>query len=325
MPTEVQERAEDADRFALLVARSILVISVVLLMRLSRISAYDIGLSLENWKSPFATGLAVSLISVGLNAILLARAPTKSAQKDLESHGPVGIWCGLIVLGSFSSEFWRAFCIVALLRSGVAAWLAIVIVTIFCAALWLQTSIARALGAAFYGGVAGTLFVYTGSLLAPLAMGLIASAAHFYRVRYKLRLLDQIKAKGGTGHRLSLYSTTCPVCGAMFNSAEVPHSADMLACPSCGESLTTEKRNLWLVFAISAAVAFYITRHLVYRDFGYLLVTEGLAFVLTLIGAVFSGILLPPKYKRVDGGSFDDGLSLLGTENPDRGKKSAQK
>ena len=118
MPVEVEEQAEDVDRFALLFARSILVISVVLLMRLSRVSAYDVGLSVENWKSPLAMGLAVSLIPVGLNTILLQRAPTKSLQKDLESRGPVAAWCGLIALGSFSSECWRAFCIVALLHLG---------------------------------------------------------------------------------------------------------------------------------------------------------------------------------------------------------------
>jgi predicted RNA-binding Zn-ribbon protein involved in translation (DUF1610 family) len=325
MPTEVQEQAEDADRLGLLTARSILVISVVLLMRLSRISAYDVGLTAENWRFRLTMGLALSLIPVGLNAILLPRAPTKSVQKDLESRGPVGVWSGLIVLGSFSSEFWRAFCIVALLRSGVAAWLAIVIVAIFCAALWLQTSVARALGAAFYGGVAGTLFVYTGSLLAPLTMGLIASAAHFYRVRYTLRSIDQIKTNGGIEHRESRYSAPCPVCGAIIRLSEGHRSVDMLACPSCGESLTTEKKNLWVIAALSVVAAIYATRHLLYRDSGYLVVTEGLAFVFFFIGAFLLGILVPPKYKRVQGESFDNSLSLFRTDRPDPGNKSAQK
>jgi len=317
MPPEVQEQAEALDRLALLIARLMLLVTVVVLMRSSRISAYDLGFRAEDWEFPLAIGLGASLIPVGLNAILLRRGHTKTAQNDLESRGPVATWCGLIALGSFSSELWRAFCIIALLRLEVAVWLAILIVAIFFAAIWLQTSVARALGAAFFSGVAGTVFVYTGSPLAPLAMALIAGAIHFYRVRYASRSSGQIRVP-------SRYSTSCPVCGAAFYASEAPRSADMLACPTCGECLTTEKKNLWIVAAISVAAAFFITRHLVYRDFGYLLATEALAFVLMLIGAVLLGLLVPPKYKRAAGESFDDGLSLLGRDEHDSGKKSAQ-
>jgi hypothetical protein len=141
MPPEVQEQAEASDRLALLIARLILLVTVVVLMRSSRISVYDLGFRAENWEFPLAMGLGASLIPVGLNAILLRRGHTKTTQNDLESRGPVATWCGLIALGSFSSELWRAFCIIALLRLGVAAWLAILIVAIFFAAIWLQTSI----------------------------------------------------------------------------------------------------------------------------------------------------------------------------------------
>jgi hypothetical protein len=99
----------------------------------------------------------------------------------------------------------------------------------------------------------------------------------------------------------------------------------MLACPSCGESLTTEKKNLWVIAVLSVVAAIYATRHLLYRDSGYLLVTDGLAFVFFFIGAFLLGILVPPKYKRVQGESFDNSLSLFRTDRPDPGNKSAQK
>jgi len=59
MPPEVQEHAEAADRLALLTARLILVVTVVLLMRGSRISSYDlsllkIGNSRLRWESYLA-------------------------------------------------------------------------------------------------------------------------------------------------------------------------------------------------------------------------------------------------------------------------------
>ena len=325
MPPEVKKEAETVDRLVLLIARLILVATVVFLMRGARISASDLGFSAENWRFPVSMGVVLSLIPIGLNTILPRRGSSKASQKDLESSGPTATWCGLITLGAFSSELWRAFCIVALVRVGAAAWLAVVIVAIFFAAIWLQTSTARALGAAFFGGVAGTAFVYTGSPLAPLTMSLIAGTAELYRVRHSLGSIDQVKANGGTGYRRLGYSTSCPVCGAMFYPSEAPRSADMLACPSCGESLTTEKKNLWIVGALGLAVAIYITRHLIYRDPGYLLVTEALTFVFLLLGAFLLGLFVPPKYKRVGSGSFDDELSLLGTDRPDAAKKSGQK
>jgi predicted RNA-binding Zn-ribbon protein involved in translation (DUF1610 family) len=322
MPPEVQEEAEAVDRLVLLIARLILVAAVAFLMRGARISGSDLGFTAENWRFPVEMGVVFSLIPLGLNAILLRRA-SKAARTDLERRGAVTTWFGLIALGAFSSELWRAFCIVALVRLGVVAWLAVIIVGIFFAAVWLQTSIASAFGSAFFGGVAGALFVYTGSAIAPLTMGLIADLAHFYRVRYTLRFVEQLTANGG--HLRSQYSTSCPACGAIFHPSEAPRSADILACPTCGESLTTEKKNLWIVGALSLAVAIYVTRHLIYRDPGYLLVTEGLTFVFWFIGAILFGALVPPKYKRAGSGSFDDELSLLGTDRPDVGKKSAQK
>ena len=48
MPPEVQERAEAADRVVLCVTHVILLVVVVLLMRSSPISAYEVGLTADN-------------------------------------------------------------------------------------------------------------------------------------------------------------------------------------------------------------------------------------------------------------------------------------
>jgi len=94
--------------------------------------------------------------------------------KEAESRGLVAIWCEIIFSGSFFREIWRAFCIVALMRSGFPAWLAIALTTLFSAAAWLQKSVATALGAVATGCAAGFLFVGSGSLLAPVSMGIVA-------------------------------------------------------------------------------------------------------------------------------------------------------
>jgi hypothetical protein len=98
----------------------------------------------------------------------------------------------------------------------------------------------------------------------------------------------------------------------------------MLACPNCGESLTTEKKSLWVIGALSLVAAGYVTRRLVYRDSGYLLLTEGLFFVFFIVGAFLLGAIAPPKYKRAGGKTFDKALSLFGTDKSDADKKSTR-
>jgi hypothetical protein len=306
MPPELEKKAETTDRVVLFVAHLTLVVVIFLLMRGSPISPYEVGLTLDNWKAAFGMGAMLSLLAVGLSSLLLSNVPPQDVRKEFNSRGPVATWCGLLALGSFSTEFWRAFCLVALIRLGVFSWLAIVIAAIFSAVIQLQTNIARALGAATFGGAAGFLFIKTGSLLAPLTMSLIVGIAHLYEVRHALSSLTRIGRA---------------VCGAIIRFLEVNRAGDILACPNCGESLTTEKRYLWIVAALSVAAAIYVTRHLVYREPVYAIVTEGLAFIFFIIGAFLLGLLVPPKYKRVGGGTFDKALSLFGTDKSDADKK----
>lgn len=140
-------------------------------------------------------------------------------------------WSGLIVLGSFSSEIWRAFCIVALIRHRFSAWLAIVLAALFFATVSLQISIARALGAAAFGGAAGFLFVNTGSLLAPLAMGVIGGLAK------SLLCPARVFCRPASIPR---YSRPFPVCGDVIQLSKVRWAGDMVPCPNCGECLTTK-------------------------------------------------------------------------------------
>jgi len=325
MPPEVQEKAEAADRVVLFVTHVILLGIVVLLMHSSPISAYEIGLTADNWKSALGMGVLLSLFPVGLSELLLRNRPAEEVRKELKSHGSVANWCGLSTLGSFSHEFWRAFCIVSLIRLGLSAWVAVLIVAIVYGTLHIQTSVARALGSAAFGGAAGFLFVNTASLLSPLAMGLIVAGANLYQVRQASSSFERIGTNQGIHHPESRYSRPCPACGAIIRLSEVHRAVDILACPNCGESLTTEKKYLWVVAALSVVAAIYATGHLIYRDLLYAFVTEGLALVLFFLGAFLLGLLVPPKYKPVGGKTFDKALSLFGMDKSDTDKKSARK
>lgn len=325
MAPELEERAEAADRVVLFLTDLILLVVVALLMHGSLISPYEIGLTTDNWKSAVGIGVMFSLLPLGLRGLLLSNAPPEAARKEFESHGPVAIWCGLIPFGSFSNEFWRAFCIVALTRLDISGWLAVVIAAVFFAAPSLQTNIATALGSAIFGGAAGFLFVKTGSLLAPLTMSLVLGAAKLYQVRHASSSIERIGTNRGLHRPESRYARPCPVCGAIIRLSEGSRAADMLACPNCGECLTTEKKDLWIVAALSLVVAVYATRHLVYQEPVYFLLTEGLALVLFFVGVFLLGLFVPPKYKRVGGKAFDKALSLFGTDKSDADKKSVRK
>jgi predicted RNA-binding Zn-ribbon protein involved in translation (DUF1610 family) len=325
MPPEVQEKAEAEDRIELIVKHAILLVVVVFLIRGSAISTHEVGLSTDNWKLALGIGVLFSLFPLGLVKLLLRNMPPEMVREKPESRGPLAAWYGLNTFGSFTGELWRAFCIVSLIRMGLPAWVGVAIVAVVQGTLQLQTSVATALGSATFGGAAGFLFVSSGSLLSPLTMGLIAAGGHLYQVRKASSSAHRIRTSQEIRHPESRYSSPCPVCGAIIRRSEVHKAGDILACPSCGESLTTKKKDLWIVGALSLVAAAWATRHLVYRDTGYILVTEGLTFVFFLLGAFLVGSFVPPKYKRVGGKTFEKTLSLFRTDMSETEKKSARK
>lgn len=302
MPSEMQAKAEAADRVAPFIIQLILIMLVVLSMRGSSISVQEVGLTLHNWKSALGMGVMFSLPLVSLGKLVLSSVSRKAARKEGVSRGPMATWIGLVVLGAFSNAIWLAFCIVALIRHGFPAWLAIMLVTLFFATVSLQVNIARALGAAAVCGATGFLFVNTRSLLAPLAMSVIAGLNYVYDVR---------RASSADRPLSSRYSKSCPVCGEVIRLSKVRWAGDMITCPNCGECLTTKKKYLWVIAVVSILAAAYATRQFVYGDPGYFLVTEGLAFVLFFVVAFWFSLIVPPKLKKVQGKAFDNGLSLF--------------
>ena len=252
-----------------------------------------------------------SLFFVVLGELFLSRVPPEDKRKEAESRGPVAVWCGIVLSGSFSLEIWRAFCIVALMRSGCPAWLAIVLTTLFSAAAWLQRSVAAALGAAAAGCGAGFLFVDSGSLLAPVSMGIIAGLTNLYHIRH---------ARSGAPRASSRFSRPCPACGEAIRLPEVRWAGDMITCPSCGECLTTKKKYLWAIGAISVGVAGYVMRRFISGDPGYFLVAEAIAFVLFFVLAFCFTLIVPPHSNEFRGGLSTRNCLCLELTNPTRAK-----
>jgi hypothetical protein len=89
--------------------------------------------------------------------------------------------------------------------------------------------------------------------------------------------------------------------------------------------LTTKKKYLWAIGALSVAMAGYATKRLIYSDLGYALVTEVLALVLFFVLVFCFSMVVPPKLKRVQGRAFDRGVSLFGTDGATGRKKEPRK
>ncbi len=322
MPPEMEERAEAADRLVRFVSHAILLAVVVLLMHGSPISEYEVGLTADNWKSALGMGVLLSLFPLGLSELVLRNLPPEEFRKELESRGPVAAWCGLTTLGSFSHELWRAFCIVALIRLGLSAWVAVLIAAVVYGTIHLQTSVARALGSAAFGGAAGFLFVNTGSLLAPLTMSLIVGGANLYQVRHASSLSEQTSGSHRIQHPMSRYSRPCPACGAIIRPSDIHRQGDSFPCPSCGEWLEYDHKYVWIFFAGCFGGVAYETWRMGYRDAAFIFISIGGTILLSLVSVFLQAILVPPKYRRVRGNALDKTLSLFGTNKSDADKKS---
>jgi hypothetical protein len=324
MPSEMEDQAEAADRVALLVRKLLLLVIVLLVMRGSPISPYEIGITVDNWKSALAMGVLLSLFFLCL--VKLVNASPEMLRKEAESRGSVAAWFGLILLGSFSNEVWRAFCVVALIRLHSPVSLAVAIAALFFAVTeCLHFSVARALGTVTVGCVAGFLFVYTGSLLAPLAMSVIVGLTNLIQIRRASTIFGETSAEPGAFQPISRFDRPCPVCGKVIPFSTAHRAEDMIACPHCDEPLTTNKKHLWVVGLVSILAAAYVTRNLIHQDSGYLVVTEGVAFIFYLIGAFLSGFIVVPQYKRLQGSAFNRALSLFKTAQPGADKNKKQK
>lgn len=304
MPLEVQERAQAADRLVYFVQYTTLLTFVSFLLYRSLISGYEIGLRIENWKSAVALGALLSFVPLILGAIWQRIVPPDKRQEEPEFYGSLAGWYGLTLLGSFAVELWRVYCIAALLRLDLSGWLAVLLAALAYGVSQWTTSTARAVGAATFGGIAGFLFVKTGSLLAPFTMSLILGIAQLYRVRHlgqqvanRLVAIESIvDAHIKERTRLPRQHVLCPVCNTRFNSAKVKRTITTFTCPNCDEVLTYETRRFdYFLFAVSVygiPIVMYLWG---FRGFTLISASFGGAVVVLLVGTSIYNLFSPAK------------------------------
>ncbi|HXN99985.1 MAG TPA: CPBP family glutamic-type intramembrane protease [Candidatus Acidoferrales bacterium] len=297
MPPEVQETAERADRMVQLGIQLTLLTIVLVLIHGSSISMYAVGLTADNWRSGIALGALVSFIPLGLGEVLSRNLSAAERRKNPESRGPAAMWYELTVVRAFSTELWRAFCITALIRLDLSVWIAILITSVAYAAAQFRVSTARAAGGAVFGGVAGILFIKTGSLLAPLTMSLIAMGAHVYRSRHIPSQNSRVLAP-----------RKCPTCSQAIQRTQIP-PGKYFPCPGCGQKLMPYLDWSWQgpVCGIVGAVGTLLVLDL--DIFWSAVLFVPLFFLFTLLSAFFVSAL--PRFRTIkiyrDPGDPNDG------------------
>jgi len=122
----------------------------------------------------------------------------------------------------------------------------------------------------------------------------------------------------------SRFSRPCPACGEAIRLSEVRWAGDMITCPSCGECLTTKKKYLWAVGAVSVGAAGYVMRRFISGDPAYFLVAEAIAFVLFFCFSFLFQRHSSPHAQTSSGEGFSTRNCLcFGTDQPDENKKTA--
>src|SRR5258708_36894663 len=133
-------------------------------------------------------------------------------------------------------------------------------------------------------------------------MGFSAGLTSVYHVRH---------GRSGSPRASPRFSRPCPACGEAIRLSEVRWAGDMITCPSCGECLTTKKKYLWAVGAVSVGAAGYLMRRFISRRPRDFFVREGNAFLPFFFLCFWFTLQLPPTPYRFQGRRFDHGLAAL--------------
>jgi hypothetical protein len=295
-----QEPAKTVSWLVPLATHAILLAVVLALLSRSQIPVEAVGLTTTNWKSAVALAAVLSFIPLSLGVALQRLGGPGESEQAEESRGPLAAWCGLAALSSVSIELWRTFCIASLVHSDLSPWIAVLIVAIAYGSPQIVTSVAAMAGATTFGTITGFLFVWTGSLLAPLTMSLIIAGVKLYRIRRVGRLFLPPKSSENTGRRRYV---TCPCCQASFDPRRVERTWNSFTCPGCGELLKYETPRfvsfaMLFVQLVLPPLAFFEGYQGLSLLFIWVVVSPLVAITIGIILSLIVSPFVPPKAEQ---------------------------
>ncbi len=87
--------------------------------------------------------------------------------------------------------------------------------------------------------------------------------------------------------------------------------------------MKSDSKYSYTICALSLVLSGFLTWRMGYHDGVFIFITIGATILFCLVGLFLLGILVPPVYKRVEGGkAFDKVPSLFTNDKPGADKKS---
>lgn len=280
---EAQARAPETEHVAAAIRHVLLMATIVALLRGSAISGEDVGLTLQSWRSALSLGALFGLaLMLVFRRQRYAPAATEVRQGPA-TRGSIAVALCAQLLGSASTELWRAFCIVGLGAYFGATWLAVLITAIAAAVLLLSRNVAQAVGATVYGLIAGFLFVKTGSLLAPISMAVIGRAGQLYFHRRAPTKFESPSLK-------------CPACGHLTPRTQIDPQGRFV-CAGCRAKLVLRPPS-WAPW-VGGAAGFLFTIFVLHVRFLYALLLSGPILFVFGIASLFVFVIFFPDLRSV--------------------------
>jgi hypothetical protein len=306
LPPELWERSQRNRRYLLFLTYALVCACAYVAMREYSIPASAAGLHLRHWPIFIGVGVAASVVRLGFQSLMRAIAGTLAAgtiayhPADYLTRGSPVLWVASDLVGSFAQEYWRAFCLVALLglHSGVLS--AVVATSVaFCLAHYhTRTSAAAQFGylltMAGVGVFYALLFLWSHSIVVTCTAHLLGNLVGLYRARKALTARDSAP---GDRERARSERLACPVCHRRLARADVSLD-EWFRCPACRTALRV---SVWyrngLLFAscvIGPLVAYGVGIK------GLWLIVAWAPFSVLVLAplAILARLLVPPRIKR---------------------------
>ena len=185
MPEKVRRGAAVISRYANFLGDALIVSFVIVLMLRNSVPAARVGLHLENWKTNLLIGTASGILLILLQG-LITRSTHPRTPGPFAYHagrGSVLLWLLIFVVGAFSEELWIAFCLVALMASGLAMPLSVAITVAIFGGVHYGYRFGGVIAVALKGTVSALLFLHFRSLVVVFFFHFLGNIGSLYWAR----------------------------------------------------------------------------------------------------------------------------------------------
>jgi len=185
MSPEMADKLERTGRYMPFFINILILLLVFIMMRRYSVSGIQVGLHLEHWKLHLLVGCTAGISWVGLQRLLLhlIEGEQRSSAAHPTEQGSGAVWVSTFFVGAFVDEFWRAFSLFGLTKTGHSTLVSVTLTSLAFGAGHVRSSIGGYLGVATLGAGLALLYLWQGSLVATYSAHLFVNLGWLYWIR----------------------------------------------------------------------------------------------------------------------------------------------